>query len=220
MLPSLIPPGVYRDYLHMLLKGNRAGCNRVVNQLMEQNIPLKTLYEDLFRASLYHIGELWEKNRISVAREHLATSITETLMTGVYPLLFDERIEPKGRAVISCTANELHQVGGKMAADILEINGWDTHFLGANTPVDQLIAHLDETTPDLLGLSLSIYFGLPELEKTIQAVQHHYPGLDIFAGGQAFRWGGQEILDHYRTTSYIPTLDILETEITGKHHGS
>jgi methanogenic corrinoid protein MtbC1 len=162
------------------------------------------------------VGELWEHNKISVAREHLATSLTESLMTQVYPLLFNDITNPKGMAIISCTANELHQIGGKMVADLLELNGWDTHFLGANTPAEHLIAHVDEIKPDLLGLSLSIYSRLTEFTKTIEAVRHHYPQLDILAGGQAFLWGGKEVLDRYPSTTYIPSLSALETELSGR----
>ena len=212
----LIIPSVYQGYLQALIQGNRQQCAQVVTGLVDQGISLKSLYENLFRASLYRVGELWEQNRISVAREHLATSLTESLMTRVYPTLFNDRITPRGTVVISCAANEFHQIGGKMAADMLELEGWDTHFLGANTPVDQLITYVDETRPDLLGLSLSIYFGLPALTRTIEAVRHHYPHLDILAGGQAFRWGGREVLDRYPATTYIPSLSVLEHELTGR----
>ncbi len=213
---SLIKRSLYQDYLEALLQGNRHRCSQLVNKLLDQGVSLKIFYEDLFKKSLYHVGVLWENNRISVAREHLASSLTESLMTQVYPLLFDDIPNPTGMVVISCTANELHQIGGKMVADMLELNGWDTHFLGANTPVDHLIAHMDEIKPDLLGLSLSIYSRLPELIKTIEAVKHHYPQLDILAGGQAFLWGGKEILDRYPSTTYIPSLSALETELSGR----
>ena len=94
-------------------------------------------YNNLFQKSLYRVGELWESNRISVAKEHLATAITEGLLNLVYPKLFEPEQYRKGRTIlISCTANEFHQIGGKMVADVCELNGWDSHFLGANTPVN------------------------------------------------------------------------------------
>lgn len=213
---ALITPSLYQGYVHSLLQGNRRECSRVIKTLLDQGISLKTLYEQLFKSSLYHVGELWEHNRISVAREHLASSLTESLMTQVYPLLFHPRTDTKGLVIISCTANEFHQIGGKMVADMLELNGWDTHFLGANTPVDQLIAHVHETRPDFLGLSLSISSRLPELTKTIEAVRHHYPNLNILAGGQAFLREGKEVLARYHSTTYIPSLSILETELFGR----
>lgn len=39
------------------------------------------MYQDLVQRSLYEVGELWERGHVSVATEHLATAITESLLT-------------------------------------------------------------------------------------------------------------------------------------------
>ncbi len=61
----------YDDYLAALLRGDRAQCKRIVHELLADGMPVRTLYTDVFGASLYREGELWESNRISVATEHL-----------------------------------------------------------------------------------------------------------------------------------------------------
>ena len=160
------------------------------------------------------MGELWETNRISVAKEHLATAITEGLLNLTYPRLF-ERTSNQSRktSVISCAANEFHQIGGKMVADLFELNGWNGHFLGANTPVDHMLEYIQETKPELVGLSLSVYFNIESLKKGVEAIRTNFKNLDIFVGGQAFRWGGRDIIKRYTGTEYIPSLDALEKSI-------
>ncbi len=204
----------YETYLQFLLKGNRSGCVKMVQDFLSKEIDIKELYLQLFQQSLYRVGELWEYNKISVAREHLATSITEGLLTLVYPKLFTGSRASK-KAVISCAANEYHQVGGKIVADIFELNGWDGYFLGANTPVEHMLAFIDETDPDLIGLSLSIYFNLPSLKAGIEAIHADFRQLDILVGGRAFLNGGSKALKQYPWTHYIESLDRLEKELTG-----
>ena len=208
----MITKALYQEYLTLLLEGNRRECARIVQQLLDQNIEIKTLYTDLFQKSLYEVGRLWEFNRISVAKEHLVTAITEGLLNLVYPRLFekasgDSRNEKK--VVISCAANEFHQVGGKMVADIFELNGWDSQFLGANTPVDQMLAHIQDEKPDLVALSVSVYFNMPALKAGLAAIRANFHHLDIFVGGQAFNWGGTEIARQYARTAYVSSLDRL-----------
>ena len=206
----------YNDYLNHLLQGHRMACTRVVQGLLDQDIEIKTLYEDLFQKSLYEVGELWEHNKITVAREHLATAITESLLNQVYPRLFEKESRAQNKkAVISCAANEYHQIGGKMVADIFELQGWDAHFLGANTPVDHMLAFIQEEAPDLLGLSLSVYFNIGLLKTGIEAVRSNFRNLDILVGGQAFRWGGADVLKNYAGIHYIQSLDKLNAEISG-----
>lgn len=212
----MIPEALYEEYLSRLLEGDRRECSRIVQQLLDQEIEIKQLYTDLFQRSLYQVGELWEYNRISVAKEHLATSMTEVMFHLVYPRLFETAaVQQRRRAVISCAVNEFHQIGGKMVADLLDLNGWDAHFLGTNTPVDHMLEYLQEQKPDLVGLSLSVYFNVGSLKTGIEAIRTDFPELQLVVGGQAFRWGGTDFLGRYPRTRYIASLDQLEAEVLG-----
>ncbi len=215
----MIDERFYQNYLGALLAGKRSACGDMVRELLDADIPLKDLYGDLFQRSMYEVGELWEANRISVANEHLATSITESLMNLAYPKLF--ATERTGQsAVISCGANEYHQIGGKMVADILELNGWDGHFLGANTPSEDLAAFVQEVKPDFAGFSLSILSNLDHLKRGVEMLRADFPNLDLMVGGQAFRWGGIDAIKRYPGTEYIPSLNELEASIGGiRGHG-
>lgn len=208
----MIDQKIYDQYFKALLNGDRQTCVRIVQSLIDKGIDIKVLYRNLFESSLYEVGNLWERNKISVAKEHLATAITESLLNMIYPVLFKKPSVSK-KAIISCTANEYHQIGGKMVADLLEMNGWDSYFLGANTPTEQMLAFIDEIKPDILGLSLSIYFNLPALKREIEAVNASFPNLKIIIGGQAFRWGKMPSLDKMKNIVYINSLDELEKKL-------
>jgi methanogenic corrinoid protein MtbC1 len=213
----MITEALYQEYLNLLLEGNRRECARIVQQLLDREIEIKALYADLFQKSLYEVGRLWEFNRISVAKEHLVTAITEGLLNLVYPRLFDSAAPDSSnvrKVVISCAANEFHQIGGKMVADMFELNGWDSQFLGANTPVDHMLAHIQDEKPDLVGLSVSVYFNMPALKAGLAAIRGNFHHLDILVGGQAFNWGGTEIPRQYSGTTYVPSLDRLTSLIT------
>ncbi len=211
-----VPEQLYRRYFQALLDGDRDETGRIVRGLLDDKIPVKKLYLDLFQRSLYRVGELWEENRISVAREHLATATTEWLLSLVYPALFSperEREAERKKVIVSCAANEFHQVGGKIVADFFEMNGWDSYFLGADTPLDQLLDFIDEIKPELVGLSLSVYFNLSSLEEEIEAIRSDFPDLKLIVGGQAFRWGGRDTIENYPLTEYISSLNDLEKSV-------
>jgi methanogenic corrinoid protein MtbC1 len=204
---------VYRSYVDHLIAGNRTACGQIVTGLIEQQTPLLEIYTELFQRSLHEVGCLWESNKVSVATEHLATAMTEWLMTLAYPRLFSGERSGR-RVVIACAENEYHQVGAKMVADIFELRGWDSFFLGANTPVDDLMRLLDDKKPNLLGLSISIYFNMPGLLKALERIRARHAELGIIVGGQAFRQGGIDALQGLSGVSYVPTLEALETLIS------
>lgn len=211
---TAIPPPLYENYLAALLAGDRSRCTAIVQELCRAGVDLKDLYVNLFQRALYQIGELWEYERISVAVEHLATAITERLLTLVQPQLFSG--PPRERVlIIACVADEYHELGARIVADFCELHGWRGHFLGANTPVVDLLQSIQQRKPRLVGLSLSLFSNLPVLLKALDMLSVEYPELPILAGGQAFRWGGLEELRKYRNVAYISSLDDLEKRILG-----
>jgi len=208
----MIDNDLYQTYLTSILSGDKSECLNIVKTLLDDEIKIQKLYTELFQKSMYEVGELWELNKISVAREHLATTITESMLSATYPYLFTG-IQASKKAIISCTANEYHQLGGKMVADIFELHGWDAHFLGANTPVKELLELIDDIKPDLVGLSLSVYFNLPSLKTSLDHIKGHYDQLDILVGGHAFTWGGTSLLNKYSGVHYLESLTQLEADL-------
>lgn len=208
----MITEEIYQTYLKSLLQGDKRECAHIVKTLLENNTAIRDLYVELFQKSMYTVGELWERNEINVAREHLVTSITEYLLSTTYPYIFSGEQTAK-KAIISCTANEYHQLGGKMVADIFELHGWDAHFLGANTPPTELVNLIDEVKPDLVGLSLAVYFNLPSLKTALEAIRGDFQNLDVLVGGHAFAYGGTDIFKKYTGINYLESLSQLEDSL-------
>ena len=199
----------YNEYRTALLGGDRAACASIVKDLDASGVGLKDIYLHLFQRSLYEVGELWERQKISVAVEHLATAITERMLTIVQPQAFGGLARNRS-IIIASVADEHHQVGARMIADLCELRGWRGYFLGAGTPLPDLLGLIEEKKPDLLGMSLSIYFNLPALLRTLDAVTAAHPDLHILAGGQAFRWGGLTAIEKYPNVAYISSFEELE----------
>lgn len=199
---------LFQNYFAALLAGDKKGCFIIVQDLLEKNIEIRELYAQLFQRSLYKVGELWEVNEISVGREHLATSITERMLNATYHYIFIGRNAGK-KVLVACASNEYHQIGGKMVADIFEMHGWDSQFLGA-TPIMELLRFTDEIKPDLIALSFAVSSNLPVLKTTVEAIQAEFGDIDIFVGGYAFIWAGTDILKPYSRVHYVETLAHLE----------
>ncbi len=186
--PASIPvlPVTYSEFLAALLAGDRRRCAALTRQTLADGIPVIDLYQRLFQRALYRVGDLWERHQISVASEHLATSIVESLLNQIYPELISPRRTGK-TIVVTSVEGELHQVGGKMVCDVFEMHGWDACYLGADTPTRELLRLLREQPPDLVGLSLSVYFHLGDLRATVDTIRAEFPALPILIGGQGLR---------------------------------
>jgi MerR family transcriptional regulator, light-induced transcriptional regulator len=194
----------HKDFLNRLINGDHATCSSLAKDYTKRN-SIQDFYENVVKKALYDIGELWEHNKISVATEHLSSAIVEAILNELYAqIVAKEKVDKT--VIVACVENEFHQIGIKMISDIFEMQGWNTHFLGSNTPTQELIAYTKTINPDMLAISLSIYFHLPVFENLIQMLRNEFPFLPILVGGQAFRHGGLELLKKYKNVTYQPDL--------------
>jgi MerR family transcriptional regulator, light-induced transcriptional regulator len=216
-LPLQLPTGeeAYRRYLASLLQGDRPKCGEIFAAWLEASAELRSLYQDLVQRSLYDVGELWERGRISVGTEHLATAITESLLNLAYPRLF---AQPRVglSAVVACVANEYHQIGGKMVADLFELRGWRGYFLGANSPLCDVCALIREKQPEVIALSVTVAFSLDSLLRAAEEIRQAFPAVPILVGGQAFRWGGRERVEDIPGVRCLTSLDQLDAWIAAR----
>lgn len=199
-------------FVQLLLNGNKKSTKEATEEhLQNHNRSITSLYETLYKPALYRVGELWEVNRISVADEHLATAVTESLMNDLFSQIISSERKNK-RVVVTCIEGEHHQVGAKMVADVFEMHGWDAIFLGANTPLTELIPFLEKNQPEIIAISLAIYWNIPLLEKWVAELTHRFPTMQIIVGGQAFTRAGNHPLHENRVT-IIQDLNQLENFI-------
>lgn len=204
-----IDKDLQEKFLKELLQGNRIECSSIVKLLFKKDISIKIIYEDLFKTALYEVGKLWEFNKISVATEHLASAIIESLLNENYlEIISNTRINKN--VMLSCVEKEHHQIGIKMVDDIFQLNGWSTYFLGSNTPTNDVLSFAKTIDIDLIAISLSIYSHLPELIIFIEKFRELFPETLILVGGQAFVHGGKTKILEYYNVIYLKDLNSTE----------
>jgi methanogenic corrinoid protein MtbC1 len=204
---------VHKQFLDGLLAGDRLACSAIINSLVKDKTRINDIYESVIKTALYDLGELWERGEISVASEHMASAIVESILNELYSKIISKsRIN--NTVVASSVENEVHQIGIKMVADIFEIHGWNVHFLGANTPVNELIKFIEIVNPKIVALSISIYFHIHSLESMIERIKTHFPDILIIIGGQGLLHSQEDITSKYPNTLYYPDLYKLEDFIS------
>lgn len=176
-----------RQYLDALLNGDRHGATALIQDAAEGGLPVQEIYLSVFQPVQQLLGQLWQENSISVAQEHFATAVTQLNMSLLYPHIFTS--EKNGRRLVAtCVGGELHEIGVRMVADFFEMEGWDTYYLGANAPAESVIETVREVNADVLAVSTSMTFNIPEVINLIERAKADdtNPDLRILVGGRPF----------------------------------
>lgn len=176
-----------RAYLAAALKGDRQAALNVAREQVDSGWSHLDLYADLLEACQRRVGELWAANEITVAEEHMATAVTQFVLTALFESI-PPAAERRGRAVVCCAEGERHQVGAHLVADALEADGWSAVFLGSDMPVADAAQAIAEHRPDLLGISVTILANLDGAVRLVDAVRTSPdPTPRLLLGGQAVR---------------------------------
>ncbi|MBP1910711.1 cobalamin B12-binding domain-containing protein [Methanolobus bombayensis] len=73
--------------------------------------------------------------------------------------------------LLPVVGTELHEMGIRMVADIFEINGWNSFYLGANTPSDSILKILNDNNSDIVLLSVTMIPHLTILSDLIELIK-------------------------------------------------
>lgn len=154
---ALSPPEPWPEaatFESALLDGQQMSAMAVVNECLGRGCDLVAIEMHVIQPALYSIGLKWQTNQVTVAQEHLATAIAQTVMT--MGLLRSQAGETNSkRVLLACVEKNIHSVGLRMVADAFQLAGWDVQYLGANVPTHALLRHVADWKPHLLALSVS-----------------------------------------------------------------
>jgi MerR family transcriptional regulator, light-induced transcriptional regulator len=176
-------------YAAALAAGDARSALAVVDGLIDAGIEFDDLCEQVIRPALYDIGDMWASRHIGVADEHLASSISETVLA-LIGVIWAAPVDARPRVLVCATEGEAHALGARMVAESFAASDWAVRFLGASTPPDAVAAAVVEHEIDVMALSTTMTSNLQSVAETIELARSAAPDLVVIVGGQAY--GGDE----------------------------
>lgn len=176
-----------QDYLKAMLAGDRQGASTMILDAVARGVSVKEIYLKVFQPCQWEIGRLWQMNQISMAQEHYCTAATQLIMSQLYPHMFG--VERVGKTLVATSiAGDLHEIGVRMVVDIFELNGWDTYYLGSNTPAASIIESICQEGANVLAISVTLTLYLGAVQDLIQRVRAdpRCAAVKIVVGGYPF----------------------------------
>ncbi len=172
------------SYLELLLQGDRLKATHIIMESVDRGMSVRDVYLSVFQPVQREIGLLWQAGLVSVALEHFCTAATQAAMSQLFPHILASRASTNGLNMVGCcVGQELHELGMRMVCDFFEMDGWETHYLGASRPIEQVVAALELRAAHLLRLSVTMPQNLGNAKEMIQAVTSQFPGVKVLVGG-------------------------------------
>lgn len=183
----MITEATFEQYLRGLIKGDRAQSRAVIEELLQHGVTAHNVYVNLIWPVMAGIEKMVREDKISLVQEHLATRINRTIVDQLQNKL--PRHQHRGhRVVICCAQEELQELGAQMMADLFESDGWEVRFLGGGLTNDDVLAYINENSPQLLIIYGASPAQAPSIRSLIDTVRrvNAWPDMRIMVSGGLF----------------------------------
>ena len=166
--------------------------NLCISYLENKQGSVVELYESILTPALNNIIEEYEGDEENLIwNEHVRSGIIRSIVECVYPYVLKEKKElgkeNMGRVIIMCPRYEDHELGARMVSDFFTIAGYDSTFIGANTPEKTIIKAIESIKPKFISMSVTNYYNLVATKKIIEYIKSTVEDkMTFLLGGFAF----------------------------------
>lgn len=182
-----------RLYLLNLLQRDAEEAAKLAVDALRGGMPLAAVYDQVVAPALAEVGRMWHVQEASIADEHFCTASTRTIIAKLRDTVVARPADGR-RAICFAVGGDMHDLGIRMAADLLEIDGWTVEFLGADVPSAEIMMALEDASLDPArafhlvvagaGTNLSIR-SMMELATSLRA-SPQCAGVSLLVGGLPF----------------------------------
>jgi len=174
-----------RAYADALLAGEPGVAEAVIREAIEARLDEAVIDEHVIRPALVLVGDLWAEGLISIAEEHLATSISVRVLALQREAFRVARQRASHRVLLAGAQGEQHVVGLEMAASVILHAGYDVRLFGADLPVAGVASAVTRHRPAVIGFTTATVLTAVNLPPAFDAVRRVSPETGIVVGGRA-----------------------------------
>jgi len=185
-----------------------------LNQSYDQaavDLTRSALLKEVIVPLFEEIGNLWRNGSLKIINEHMATSVTRTLLLNMLRATAVSDSAP--RIVIATAVGQWHDMGALTVALTAAEYGWHPLYYGPNLPVEEIAAAVKQSSARAVAISITHLLDQHPLVSELRKLRR-YIGNDliVFLGGQAVS-GHPQIIEEINA-KHIPNIDQLSEELS------
>src|SRR6056297_1473930 len=178
--PSFETPEISDDsiaaFCDTLIQTSPDAALQFIEDRRAEGVTRQGVYLGYIIAAARSLGQGWDEDRYSFLEVTYGTGHLYALMRALRAEAHTARTAFDGRrcALFATVPGEDHGIGITVAADLFREAGWDID-LQVGTDHDRLVAHVEQTEPQIIGLSLSTEQRLEALVRLVIAMRIMVP---------------------------------------------
>jgi methanogenic corrinoid protein MtbC1 len=160
-------------------------------------------FDKILRPVMYKIGEDWADNTISIATEHVASNVAQTLVKIIMDKVSGSA--NKKKILVCVPLGEEHHLGCDVLETYLSIKGFKVYNIGTSIPTESILSFIEYNKPDIVLVSITLEDNISAGQRLVKKIKGQY-SVPILVGGFAF----QSEKNHKFDATVVPDVNLDE----------
>lgn len=190
---------VLDDLQQAIISGDRRRAKELTQQALDQGVEPRTIVVEGIARAMEVVGEKYRANEFYVPELLLA----QRAMKEGLQLLSGEEVDYIGTVVIGTVKHDLHDIGKKLVAAMLEGAGFKVVDLDVSVTPEQFVKAAQENSANIVAMSALLTTTMTNMRDTIQALEEAgiRDKVRVLIGGAPVT---QDYADEIKADAYAP----------------
>ena len=181
-----------------LTEGDIEDCVKIYQEYIKL-FSSSDFFDKILKQVMHKIGDDWANNRISIATEHVASNIAQTLVKIIMDTV--SRVPNKKKILICVPVGEEHHLGCDVLETYLSIKGFKVFNMSTSIPTDSILNFIKNNDPDIVLVSITLEDNLMAGQRLVKKIREKNK-IPILVGGYALqskkipKFEGKTIIDN------------------------
>ena len=166
-----------------LTDGNIEECIKIYKNYVEI-FNIGDFFDKILRPVMVKIGKDWETGKLTIATEHVASNIAQTLVKIIMEQ--SSGTGNKKKIMICVPVGEEHHIGCDVLETYLTIKGFKVFNMGTSIPTESIMEFINMKKPDIVLISITIQDNVLAGQRLAKKIRGQSK-IPILVGGYAMQ---------------------------------
>ncbi len=182
-------PAEIKDLFHELewniIDGEHTETVEFINSALGQDLSPRTLISGPMATGIAEVGRRFKMDEYFLPEVMMSAKCMQAALEVLKPLIVAEKTEEIGTVVVGTVQGDLHDIGKKIVAMMMEAAGFTVVDLGVTVTPDQFMEAIEKYNPVIVGFSALLTTTMNMQWETLKriAADGKRQDLKVFVGG-------------------------------------
>jgi 5-methyltetrahydrofolate--homocysteine methyltransferase len=182
-------PTEIKELFHKLewniIDGEHPGTVGLINPALDAGVSARTLIAGPMATGIAEVGRRFKMDEYFLPEVMMSAKCMHAALGRLKPLIIAEKTEDIGTVVVGTVQGDLHDIGKKIVAMMMEAAGFTVVDLGVTVSPDDFIAAIREHKPKIVGFSALLTTTMNMQWETLKriAAEGLRQDVKVFVGG-------------------------------------